>query len=139
MTRADAPAGETARRPAAELLTLSRRRRSAWLELDDPPRRAVQIRRPLDADMLAYRSRRDGRVMVDMVIAAAIDWRNFTSADVLGVDQGSDDLAEFSDELFAEWAADHVLEAQQLAGLLLDKIEAHTAALKAEAKNSPTS
>jgi hypothetical protein len=130
---------ETTSRSPADLLAASRKRRASWFELDEPPRRAVQMRRPLDVEMLGFAGRRDSALIVELIGSAAIDWRNFTTADVLGPSQGSDDVAPFSAELFAEWAGDHVLEATQLGKQLIAKVEEHTAALKAEAKNSPTS
>lgn len=126
-------------RSAAELLRQSKLKRSKWYELDDPPRRAVQIRRPQEGELFDMRGSRTAQDVVDLLSAAAIDWRGFTEADILGEAVGSQDAAEYSPELFAEWVFDHVDVLMNLAGRVIDDAKKHVADREAAAKNSGTS
>jgi hypothetical protein len=98
----------------AQLLRQLRNARTFWHELDDPPRRALQIRRPSEDQLLAWqdvftadtkhigRLRNAGREVV-------VGWRGFTEADILGAAIGSDSPVEFDVELFLEWSTDNLM------------------------------
>jgi hypothetical protein len=126
-------------RTAADVLRDSRRKRTKWYELDSPARRAVQIRLPQQGELYDLRTSRSAADVRDLLAQCAIDWRNFTEADILG-DQGGDSPVPFSRELFEEWIFDHVTDHMMtLARSVIDDARKRTEHREDAAKNSETS
>lgn len=83
-----------------------RARREAWLELDEPPRRALKIRRLPESrmGMFLVGKRIDLQTSCDCVVG----WRHVTEADLLGQEVGASDEQEFDADALRELLADDV-------------------------------
>jgi len=126
-------------RSAADILRDARRKRTRWYEIDSPTRRAVQMRLPQEGELYDLRGSRSAVDVRDMLAGCVIDWRNFTEADILGADQGSDSPMPFSRELFEEWVFDHVDVLMRLATNVIEDARKRNVRQEDEAKNSETS
>lgn len=94
----------------ALMLRRQRELLATWLELDDPPRRALRLRRPQQWELVkwkdAYQSRdieRTVPLMIDLACGLVDEWRGFTEADLLGAAIGSDAEQPFAADLFRAW------------------------------------
>jgi hypothetical protein len=98
----------------AQLIKQLRAARTFWHELDDPPRRALQLRRPSEDQLVGWQDlfTADIKTVGRLRQAAreiVVGWRGFTEADVLGPTVGSDAEVEFDLDLFIEWATDDLM------------------------------
>lgn len=86
----------------AELAQM-RRQRQFWHELDDPPRRALQLTRVRVEELMATPTKDQ---ILELMKRHVIGWRGFSMADLIGAHVGSTDPLEWSEELFREWIPD---------------------------------
>jgi len=98
------------------MLRQQRQQRATWLELDEPARRGLQVRRPGEDTVASWRSMiesvQGGNVLSalpklrEIARDVVIDWRGFTEADLLGEAVGASSPQEFDKDIFAEWVDD---------------------------------
>jgi hypothetical protein len=112
-----------------------RQARERWHELDDPPRRALLIRRPGEVQMMRWRDGLTVERMPELVAQTVVDWRGFTEEDLLGGGVGGSDPVEFSRAVFDEWIGDRVKEMTDAATAVFELVNAHQIAQQAAAKN----
>ena len=121
-------------------LAARQRARESWHELDEPPRRALQLSRPHQWDMFALRGRVSTATdILNLVSDHVIGWRGFKNSDLLGAVLGSDDPEPFDAVLMRDWMLDEVEIVQEVGGKLIDAVREATDKRQAEAKNSATS
>lgn len=130
---------------AAEMLRRQRAARTFWHELDEPPRRAVQMRRPNETEIAGWREDlRPGSVKPQRLLEIAgdivVDWRGFTEADLLGDDQApADQQQAFDKKVFLEWAQDNTADVASMAARAVQEYSAWREKKDVAAKNSATS
>lgn len=97
------------------MLRAQRAARASWLELDEPARRALQIRRPNMEHIDDWKGTFKEGVgiaalpkMRQIASTVVTGWRGFTEADLLGEAIGASSEQPFSREVFAEWISDEV-------------------------------
>jgi len=95
--------------------------RESWLELDEPPRRALKIRRMPGVEMIALRQ---GKVDFETCCACVVDWRGYSEAEFLGTAVGSSDPTEFDPDALRELLGDDTD--------LLKRVSTHLAKLVGE-------
>jgi hypothetical protein len=120
---------------SAEMVRRLQAARQRWHELDDPPRRALLIRRPAEVAMMRWRERMTPERIPEMVIETVVDWRGFTEADFLGAGVGASDPQAFSSELFAEWVNDNADALGDVAETVFTMINEHSTAREKALKN----
>lgn len=104
------------------MLRQQRAQRATWLELDEPPRRALQIRRPGEEAIAGWRavfevfnegdsdkSLATLPKLRDIARSVVVDWRGFTEADLLGEAIGASSPQSFDLDVFSEWVDDETL------------------------------
>ena len=126
-----------------QMLRAQRQQRATWLELDDPPRRALAIRRPAEDRVHSRRDvigNKDAGIeslpqMRKIASEVVIGWRNFTEADLLGKEIGGDSPQDFDPEIFAEWVDDKPKELVEIAGKAVSAFIEHRDKKAAAEKN----
>lgn len=83
-----------------------RAQRESWLELDEPPRRALCIRRMPEGRLGVLVLRK--KLSLEELCECIVGWRNFTEADLLGSTVGSSDAAAFDPDACRELVSDDV-------------------------------
>jgi hypothetical protein len=106
--------------------------RERWVELGEGL--GVRIRRP-DALARARMAGSDRTAIIQAAIAAAVDWRGFTEAAVLGPAHGSDAAVPFAAQLWVLLAADRAEWMTTVLAAYIDLIEQHAAQREAAGKN----
>lgn len=97
-----------------------RAQRELWLELDGA--KAVLLRRPLEVELPKMRQ---AAGLAEFAIAAVVDWRNFTEADLVGSSDGSDAVVDFDADLWAEWARDNTVQLNVVIEKLMQIVTQH--------------
>lgn len=122
---------------AVEMLRRQREARSQWHELDEnPPRRAVLVRRPSATSMLQFASGVGAAQVPDLVTASVVGWRGFTEADLLGAAVASSDSEQpFDAAVFREWIEDDAGAMNSIAIAVVNLVQAHASRQEAAAKN----
>lgn len=121
---------------AVEMLRRQREARSKWHELDEPPRRALLVRRPAATAMLQFASGISASQVPALVGAAVVDWRGFTEADLLGGTLGSSDAMQpYDAAVFQEWVDDSPEAMNAIALAVVDLVQANTERQARAAKN----
>jgi hypothetical protein len=87
--------------PAERLIAQLRAARLSWFAIEGTSRR-LQILRPTEVEMITER----GRTALEAACAQVVGWDGFTEADLLGPELGSDQVADFTPELWAAYVAD---------------------------------
>ena len=95
------------------------------------PGKWVRFLRPPEIDFVRLR----GGVLAEHVCEYVTGWDGITEADVLGAGIGASDPAEFSPELWAEYARDRVDVVGKVAQAIADAITLHLEQRSAAAKN----
>jgi hypothetical protein len=124
----------------AQLLRQLRQSRTFWHELDDPPRRALQLRRPTEDQIVAWQEglAANAQPIVRMRSTArdvVVGWRGFTEADVLGAAVGGDAAVTFDSDLFMEWSADDTMLYVEIADKALAAFTEYRIKKAEDAKN----
>ena len=116
--------------------------RREWFELDEPPRRALQLQRPGTTAQMRYRSAiadasDDSRIdaLVKIATIAVADWRGFTEADLLGSAIGSDVAAPFAADVFTLWMDDNFDVLSRIVTRVFEMVRDHDAKREDVAKN----
>lgn len=110
-----------------------RAQRESWLELDEPPRRALCIRRMAESRLGVLVVRK--KLALEDLCECIVGWRNFTEADLLGTAVGSSDVAAFDPDAVRELVADDVELFVKVNDHLMSGIEAFLASRADTAKN----
>lgn len=125
---------------AAELIRRMKAQRRAWHELDDPPRRALQLERPAEMAVMKWRgSGLTTERVPELLRECVVDWRGFTEADLLGASIGGDTEQPFDREVFSIYIEDHAEELSGAAMKVFDLIKGHQEAREVAGKNSKAS
>jgi hypothetical protein len=134
----------------AQMLRQQRQQRATWHELDDPPRRALQIRRPTEDQVIAWRSTLESLgkggddntaflaavpKLREIVGSVVIGWRGFTEADLLGPAVGASSPQDFDAEVFAEWVQDETMLLVAIASDAVKSFKEHRDKKAAAEKN----
>ena len=117
--------------------------RTSWCELqpaaDGQPAIAVQLRRPLEAELPEYHAATQVGTMRQRLVQAAceqaIGWRGMSEAALLGAAIGSADELPCDAALWVEIVRDRQDWLNAVAQHLMDAIHAHIQARSLEAKN----
>lgn len=116
--------------------------RREWFELDEPPRRALQLQRPGTAARMRYQSAIAGAqdetridALIKIATIAVNDWRGVTEADLLGAAIGSDVVAPFAADVFALWLDDNFAEVSRIVTRVFEMVRDHDATREDVAKN----
>lgn len=118
------------------------KQRESWCTLrpaeGESPELAVCLRRPPEVDLKALTTD-DGRVRRDalsaMVSSAAVNWKGFTEAELLGAAIGSSDPLEFDHALWIEVVRDRAEWQAACEAHLVARINEHLEARAAQRKN----
>lgn len=110
-----------------------RAQRESWLELDEPPRRALCIRRMPEGRMGVLVVRK--KLPLEDVCECIVNWRGFTEADLLGTSVGSSDVVAFDADACRELVADDVELFLKVNDHLMNGIETFLTNKAAIAKN----
>lgn len=121
------------------MLRKQREARRTWYELDDPPRRALQLRLPSDFKMMKWRDGVTVERVPEIIEHCVIDWRGFTEADLLGASLAGDAMQPFDKEVFDEWGQDHFAVLSAVTVRVFEFFQGYyEARMEAEKKPSPS-
>jgi hypothetical protein len=125
---------------SAQLLRQLRAARSFWHELDTPPRRALQIRRPTEDQIVSWQDVFTAEIknlarLRQAATEVVVGWRGFTEADILGPTVGSDVAVDFDRDLFIEWAIDDLLMLAEVSNKAVQSFIEHRDKKAAAEKN----
>lgn len=117
--------------------------RASWCELqpatEGKPAIAVQLSRPVDAELPGFQAARQAGTLRERLVQAACEqatgWRGMSEAALFGAAIGSADELPFDLALWAEIVRDRQPWLDAVAVHLMDAISAHIAARSAAAKN----